>query len=482
MTTKSKKFDMLYVHVAVMLILMIGAYFVPPVSTITPVGMKVLGVFLAMLYGWTTCGMVWPSMLGMIGVALSGAVTMKEFANLSFGNETIVFMIFVFVFTGVIDEVGLIGYIANKMISFKFLNGRPWLFSAFLLIGAFISSAFINMFATILVVWGIIYIVAERFDFKPQDRWPMLMIMGTILASSIGGCIMPYKPVPLVILQAYSTISGTSMDFFKYICFSLPVTFLVMVFYVLICRFVFRPDMKELKHISVDFADKDALILNKKQKVAVAFLAAFIFLMIAPSILPAQWIVTIAIKQLGIVGCLLILLVLMYWVKVDGEPMLDFPKMTKHISWEVMLTFGFIIPFTGIFTGEATGIKECIVQMLQPILAGMSPIVFLAITLLIATLLTNIANNMVVGAVFATLIFAIGNGIMGMDVTPMVAVLIVCCNLALATPAASPTAAMCFANSKWCKASDLYKYGWLTVLLGFVFTAVVGLAWAFIVY
>lgn len=124
--------------------------------------------------------MVWPSLLGMIGVALSGAVTMKEFANLSFGNETIVFMIFVFVFTGVIDEVGLIGYIANKMISFKFLNGRPWLFSAFLLIGAFISSAFINMFATILVVWGIIYIVAERFDFKPQDRWPMLMIMGTI--------------------------------------------------------------------------------------------------------------------------------------------------------------------------------------------------------------------------------------------------------------------------------------------------------------
>lgn len=83
-----------------------------------------------------------------------------------------------------------------------------------------------------------------------------------------------------------------------------------MVFYVLICRFVFRPDMKELKHISVDFADKDALILNEKQKVAVGFLAAFIFLMIAPSILPAQWAVTIAIKQLGIVGCLLILLVL----------------------------------------------------------------------------------------------------------------------------------------------------------------------------
>ena len=103
---------------------------------------------------------------------------------------------------------------------------------------------------------------------------------------------MPYKPVPLVVLKAYSTMAGVQMDFFKYLCFSLPVTFLVMLFYVLLCRFVFRPDIKELRHISVDFADPDALILKKRQKVAVAFLVTFIFLMIAPSILPEAWILT----------------------------------------------------------------------------------------------------------------------------------------------------------------------------------------------
>ena len=119
------------------------------------------------------------------------------------------------------------------------------------------------MFAAVIVFWGIIYIIADLFHFKPQDKWPTLMLIGVILACSIGGCVMPYKPVPLVILQAYSTVSGTPMDFFKYICFSLPVTTLVMIFYVLICRFVFRPDMKDLHKISVDFADKDALILNE---------------------------------------------------------------------------------------------------------------------------------------------------------------------------------------------------------------------------
>ncbi len=481
MTTQKKAFDMLYVHIAVMLVVMIGFRFIPPVGSITPIGMKILGVFLAVLYGWTTCGMIWPSMLGMIGVALSGIVSMKEFATMSFGNETIVFIMFIFVFTGVIDEVGLINYIANKMISFKFLNGRPWLFSTFLLIGTYIAAAFINMFAAIIVFWGIIYIVAERFHFQPKDKYPTLMILGVILACSIGSSVMPYKPVPLVILQAYSTVSGTSMDFLKYLCFSFPVSLLVMIFYILLCRFVFRPDMKDLKQISVDFADKDALILNKKQKIAIVFLLTFIMLMIAPSILPAEWVVTWIIKQLGIIGCVLILLVLMYWIKIDGESMLDFSRMTKHISWDVILTFGFIIPFTGIFTGDATGIKEFIIQMLEPILAGTTPIVFLLLALMLGTVLTNIANNMVVGAVFTALIYTIGSD-MGMNVTPIIAVLIVCCNLALATPAASPVAAMCFANTDWCKASDIYKYGTLTVVFSFIFAVSIGLAWATIVY
>ena len=119
--------------------------------------------------------------------------------------------------------------------------------------------------------------------------------------------------------------------------------------------------------------------------------------------------------------------------------------------------------------------------MLEPILAGTTPIVFLLLALMLGTVLTNIANNMVVGAVFTALIYTIGSD-MGMNVTPIIAVLIVCCNLALATPAASPVAAMCFANTDWCKASDIYKYGTLTVVFSFIFAVSIGLAWATIVY
>ncbi|MGM9525136.1 MAG: hypothetical protein ACI3U1_02595, partial [Peptococcaceae bacterium] len=229
------------------------------------------------------------------------------------------------------------------------------------------------------------------------------------------------------------------------------------------------------------FADPDVLVLNRKQKIAIVFLLTFIFLMIAPSILPDSWVLTQIINQLGIVGCVLVLLILMSWIKADGKPLLDFTAMTKHISWEIILTFGFIIPFASIFTGDATGIKEMLIQLLQPLLLGRSPLIFIILALLVATILTNFANNMVVGAVFATLIFTIGSK-MGMDVAPVIAVLIVCVNLALATPAAAPTTAMAYANTQWCKAKDLYLYGALTVLLELIFVLCIGLLWAGVIY
>lgn len=87
------------------------------------------------------------------------------------------------------------------------------------------------MFAAIIVFWEILYVIADRFGFKEYDEYPTLMIIGTIIASIIGGCVMPYKPAPLVILGAYSKISGTQIDFLQYILFSLPVTMAVMILY-----------------------------------------------------------------------------------------------------------------------------------------------------------------------------------------------------------------------------------------------------------
>ena len=53
-------------NMVVTLVLMFGFGLLPPFSTLTPVGMKLLGIFLGVIYGYTTCGIIWPSLFAII--------------------------------------------------------------------------------------------------------------------------------------------------------------------------------------------------------------------------------------------------------------------------------------------------------------------------------------------------------------------------------------------------------------------------------
>ena len=471
----------LIIHTLVMLVIMVGFASLEPIATLTPLGMKLTGIFLAMLYGWTVSDLLWVSLVGMLAIPFSGAFeSFSDFLAVSFGNETIVFLIFMFGFTELLSEVGLVNWIANRMISFKFINNRPWIFSFMLILAAYLI-AYVNMFAAILVPWGILYVICERFDFKPHEKYPTLMIMGITLASIIGGIVMPFQPLPIVVMSAYSQISGAEINFFKHIVFTGIFTFVLICVYVLICRFVFRPELKELKHVNIDFADKNALHLNTRQKIVLGFFIAFILLVIAPNILPDSAFVTV-LDNWGVAGITILLVVLMTIIPYKGEALMDFNKMSaKGMNWGICVTLAFILPFASIYTSEATGVQPFVTGILQPIINNLPPVAVVFVLLGIGAILTNFMNNMIIGAIFTAILYSVSASI-NMAMEPILAVLIICASLAMATPAACPNAAVMFANKEWCRSKDLYVYGIISVLILLIFTLIVGYAFAVIIY
>lgn len=68
---------MQYVNIAVTALLMFGFGFLPPFATLTPVGMRLLGIFLGVIYGYSTCEIVWPSLMAMVAFGISGYTTMN---------------------------------------------------------------------------------------------------------------------------------------------------------------------------------------------------------------------------------------------------------------------------------------------------------------------------------------------------------------------------------------------------------------------
>lgn len=64
----------------------------------------------------------------------------------------------------------------------------------------------------------------------------------------------------------------------------------------------------------------------------------------------------------------MLLLIVTFWLKFDGEPLMDFKAMAHlGMAWEPYVMFALILPFTTIFTSAETGISQFIVTALSPI-------------------------------------------------------------------------------------------------------------------
>ena len=91
-------------HALIMLIIMFAIGSIPPSGSLTPLGVRLLGIFAAALYGWTTSGLLWPSLMVITALAFSGLYdSLGQFLPTSFGSETMVFVLFLFIFTEVIN-------------------------------------------------------------------------------------------------------------------------------------------------------------------------------------------------------------------------------------------------------------------------------------------------------------------------------------------------------------------------------------------
>lgn len=60
-TQSKKKKNLFYWHIAITAVIIFGFGFLPPIEPITPLGMRVVGIFIGAVYGWTTVNMLWPS-------------------------------------------------------------------------------------------------------------------------------------------------------------------------------------------------------------------------------------------------------------------------------------------------------------------------------------------------------------------------------------------------------------------------------------
>ena len=155
MSVTANKVKMKYIHFSVVFALMFLFRFIPPFGTITPYGMTVIGIFIGLIYGWSVDAdnLCWSSIMGIVAIGVSDFGNAGTALATAFGNQSVMLMLMAMFFIGMMQESHLTEWLASAILGAKFVEGRPWLLTAFLVIVPAVSSIAINQTMVALIMF-----------------------------------------------------------------------------------------------------------------------------------------------------------------------------------------------------------------------------------------------------------------------------------------------------------------------------------------
>lgn len=481
---KSSKFQKKDLYSVIGVLIMLCFQFIPIQSEfITPIGFKVIGVFLGTIFLWSVGSTVWPSILAVVMLGFYGYMPMGKVVSAWMGNKTTVIVFFLLTLIGIFTYHKCTQYVARFFMSFKVVEGRPWVFTFVVLFGVYVMATFVNPWAGVFLFLPIVHSACETVGFEKTDFYTRLMTIAVIMTALLGFPSAYYNTTIMALTSTYTQVSnGLEMPGGKYMIVTLTVGLLCILAIIAVMRFLLKPDVSKLKSITIEQLNKTPLPpMNKAQKLSSLAIVIFIASMLLPAILPSLP-VMVFIKS-NISGIAMTLVAILAALRADGKPVVDFPKiMGSTFSWPTYMLIATSILLGSALTSEAVGFTALLQNLLTPIFSGMDMIVFIIALLALSIFLTNLMNSMVYVLVMQPIVFAFSQ-IANVDSMPIMMLLIFAAmSTAAITPSASPYAATIFAQRDYVNPSDVYKYASIFVLAETAVIMIVGVPLALAIF
>jgi len=455
---------------------MFGFGMLDPFAPVTAVGMKVLGVFIGVIYLWSFVSILWPSLLGMIALGISGYATMPNILLKSFGDTVTILVFFAMILFGAIQHHGITKYISRWFLTRKIINGKPVMFSFIFIYATYVLAALsANILPALLLMWSILYGVLEDVGYKKGDKYATIMVIGTMFGAISGQAAKPFTGSALMIVASFEKVTKMKIDYLPYMAFGLVMSTLAIILFSLLIKFVFKPDMSKIANINTALFEKEKLpAMDLRQKILFSCLFGYLGLILLPSILPKTLGFISLINKIGPWGVVIGFIVGLSLFKIDNKPIIDFKEITgRYVTWDVYFLIAMAMVISGALTEDATGIKLFLTEVLNPLLGNRSPIVFTTILIIFSMIITNVANNGVMGVLLMPIVytFSLENGANPIAVATALTFAL---HMAILTPAASPYAAILYGNKDWVEAKDIGKYGSIIVVTMLILYLIIG--------
>lgn len=479
MSTQKTFFNKRIIIWGIVLAFMFGFGFLPPVGVMTPVGMRVLGIFIGCIIGWTTLGILETTFIGIIAFGLT--IGFSQYVASSFGTAMIAMMLMFFPICGMLNHYNVLQVLTKKFITTKFCEGHPWRIVFMVLLGAYICAP-INALVVAVLFIEFAYSICQIAEIQTPSRFSSALLIGVALAIMTGQLTIPVFGTPLVLVAALGSITGISVNLVKYMLLLIPLSIVLLFVFVLCMRYILKIDVEPLRKVTIESLG-GTTSFNKNQRKALAVLIFTLFALVIQSIIPADSAFgAIIAGKIGIFGIVMIAMGILIFLKAeDGTPLFNFHECARNgMAWDPFYLAAFIVPFATFMTGDQTGIAQSIAMAMKPLFA-LSPVLFLIIMFLCVNIITNFAQNTVVIITFMPLFFAYSQAT-GFNMEGFFILLFLLAQMALATPGSSTPCGILYSATGLVDVKMVLKMSLKIMPVLFIVLMLLGLPYTFILF
>ncbi len=389
----------------------IFGYICPTWSTVTPVGLKVLGAFV----GWLILvisgrGMVIASCLSFFALAMSGYQTPAELFAAGFGTTGLLQFVYAFLISGAFTRCGAGETIVRWALSRKALNGKPTLFmfiwwTAMTILGALTT----NVVACMMLGFSLVVSIAKVVGYDLKDNWCRFMIAGTVMVGGTAGTLLPFQGPPAMayaVFDGYAESIGITMSR-AYYCGSVVITSVLVIFaFTFLMKPILKLDTTPLKTMDVaTLTEGHSTKLNTQQTViTVLMIIAYIYpvLLMPLSKESALYTVLNTIGQSMFMGLVVAVFALLH---KDGKPFYDLEKhIGEDVMWGAIAAYALVVVAAGAIASDAAGIKDWLYLVISGAITNMPLALVIIIFVLVAVYLTQVFSNMATIIILSSII------------------------------------------------------------------------------
>ena len=465
-----------WIKVAVFLFLVFGfGFVVPPFGGITPLGMKMMGVFLGMIYAFIALETtVYAAFICMFAMVLFGYMKNAAIQQGWLGTGTAVNMISFLTLTAGVKESGAAEVVAKYLITRKWAQHRPMVFSFVFLFAFYIAGAFLPPTANLIFSIEIFQACADVIGYDRKAPYRKWMLIGLTLSASFGTYGLPFKSMDVAILSSFRGALGDYAQYVNegnFVIYTYLIGLVFTILFVLLMK-LNKVDMAPLKDFDIEQVDglkRDEIKMNSRQVILlVAFLIAVLYSFV-PILIKKPSAFMTAFKSWGLGLWVLLVCAVLNIIHIDGEPVLNIEKSMKSgIIWRLVAVVGVLTMVGNALSDEALGIRQVMMVGLNAVFGGMSWPVFCFVLVAAAVILTNFMANQALGIVLASVVapFAVTYCEQGVDITAVAVILCFAVQCAFLTYAAYATAPIYMATDTMQNESKfIWGKGWQVIVL-----------------